>query len=153
MKAAPTLDGRLRIDLENEIDVAVMASVVGDAGPTTATLAEAVSGGMDAEVAEDWDEFVVPDLRESFNNQVACVAKALAGVEPGSTVFVPRDEAEQWYGALNQARLALESRYQFGDDELEKMDPERRTARIRSHFYQVLQGLLLDFLMRGPSGG
>ena len=148
MKAAPTLDGRLRIDVETELDVVVLKSVVGDAAPETGSLAEKLADGMAAEVDADWREFVLPDLRELYGAQVATVARALADLSPGTAIFVARDEAESWYGAFNQARLALEERYRLSHKDGAPITPERRTAVIRSHFYQVIQGMLLEFLMK-----
>ncbi|MFM2242704.1 MAG: hypothetical protein RLZ97_1559, partial [Verrucomicrobiota bacterium] len=48
----------------------------------------------------------------------------------------------------NQARLALEDRYQLSVKPPGPATAERRTALIRSNFYQVIQGMLLGFLMK-----
>lgn len=148
MKAAPTLDGRLRIDVETELDVVVLKSVVGDAAGETGSLAEKLAAGMAGEIADDWQEFVLPDLREHYDQQVGTVARALADLSPGMAVFVSREDAGSWYGTFNQARLALEDRYQLSVKPPGPATAERRTALIRSNFYQVIQGMLLGFLMK-----
>lgn len=147
MKAAPTLDGRLRIDAESEADVFALKSVVVDAGDSPENLAEDVGGLMPLELSEDWTEIILPELHGHFREQVTAVARSVKDVTPGDTVFIGKEDAELWYGALNQARLSLESRYKFENRPFDDMDPEQRNARIRSHFYQVVQGLILDFLM------
>ncbi|BCX47896.1 hypothetical protein HAHE_18040 [Haloferula helveola] len=148
MKAAPTLDGRIRVDLETDLDLLVLRSIIADAQGGGSDLATRLSGKMDASLADDWSDFVLPELRGEFNAQLEVIAKALGPLEPGQPLFIERPDAELWYGGLNQARLSLEARFGFGNEELEAMPPDKRSARIRSHFYQVLQGLLLDFLMR-----
>ena len=147
MKAAPTLDGRVRIDPETDLDLLVLRAVLPDARARKDGLAERVAGEMAEEVEEDWREYVTPDLQETFDGQLVVLAEAVSSAEVGEPIFIEREQAEAWYGALNQARLSLEDRYGFGDEELDDMEPEMRTARIRSHFYQILQGLLLEFLI------
>jgi len=148
MKAAPTLDGRVRIDPESEVDLFVLRTIVPDAQGPGAGLALRLGERMDPSAAEDWEDFVKPDLEQQFNRQVIEVAEALADAKVEEPIFIGQDEADAWYGALNQARLALQDKYGFDDEEeLEAMSQEKAGARIRSHFYQVLQSLLLDVLM------
>ncbi|GAA5482111.1 DUF2017 family protein [Haloferula sargassicola] len=147
MKAAPTLDGRLRIDVESEADALVLMSVIADARQQPEALAEDVGGLMPEEAREDWDEFVLPELRDRFSDQLDRVANAVRTLGEGDSLFIAGDEAEAWFGALNQARLALEARYHFTRDQDADAGAEVRSARIRSHFYQVVQGLILDCLM------
>ncbi|MBK1827916.1 DUF2017 family protein [Haloferula rosea] len=148
MKAAPTLDGRVRIDPESELDLIVLRSIIPDAQGNGEALAARLGTGMDPSASEDWEDFVKPDLEEQFNQQVLTVAGVLAEAKPGVPLFIGKEDSDSWYGALNQARLALHDQHGFDDEEeLEEMSEERAAARIRSHFYQVLQGLLLDVLM------
>lgn len=147
MKAAPTLDGRIRLDLEDAIDLAVLRAIIADARGRDDDLAGRLAAGMDAGVADDWADYVLPELRESFDGQLAAIATALSEVAPGGALFITRDDAEAWFGGLNQARLALEARFGLAAADEGSLKGEARSAGIRSHFYQMLQGLLLHFLM------
>lgn len=152
MKVAPTLQGGLRIDAETPLDWMMLRCILPDARSGGLDLADRLSAPMaDDEDAEDWRDYVVPDLRDGFNAQLEGIERALAaggdGDEPGQ-VFIPLEDAELWYGGLNQARLALEERYQLSAATLAKMTPGKRSAWFRSQFYLHVQSLLLDHVMR-----
>lgn len=149
MKAAPTLDGRIRIDIEDALDLAVLRAIVADAHSRDDDLASHLAAGIDPDLAEDWDDYVLPELRGSFNAQLETIVGALGKVTPGETFFIGHDDAEAWFGGLNQARLALEGRYHLSENKGIGEDDEVKSAGIRSHFYQMLQGMLLHFLMGG----
>jgi hypothetical protein len=147
MKAAPTLDGRIRLDLEDAIDLAVLRAIIADAHGRGDDLAARLAACSEPELAEDWADFVLPDLRASFNSQLETIAAALSEVTPGDTLFIARGDAEAWFGGLNQARLALEARFGLSrDGDVARTGPAR-SAAIRARFYQMLQGMLLHFLM------
>lgn len=146
MKAAPTLDGRVRIDPESELDLAILRALLSDAQGAVGDLVASFGEGMHSEVADDWREFVQPDLADQFNRQLVDVAEDLANARPGEALFIGPDRVDAWYGSLNQARLALEEEHEFSDEDLESMDPERASARIRFHFYGMLQELMLEIL-------
>lgn len=152
MKAAPTLDGRIRIDLEDAIDLAVLRAIVADAHGRDGDLATHLADGIDPALSEDWADYVLPELQASFNGQLETIAGALSGVTPGDTLFIGRDDAEAWFGGLNQARLALEGRFGLSGTDTPLLEGEARSAGIRAHFYQMLQGMLLHFLMSGGNG-
>ncbi|MFD0892895.1 DUF2017 family protein [Luteolibacter ambystomatis] len=152
MMVGPTLKGGLRIDAEDFQDWIILRYILADAEP--AGLAQRLAGTAGAE-AEDWEELVMPDLRETFEGQVGEVgraielaAKASAG-GPGQ-VFIEKEDAEAWFGALNQARLALHSRYDFSEDEpdMSGMSNARRAAFFRYQFYTEIQILLLKRVLR-----
>lgn len=159
MKAMPTLEGGLRIDTEDPEDWEMLRAIVTDATArgNGMDLADRLGGliGEDAGAA-DWGEFVVPDLREGFQDELAQVGAAIESAifnaegEPGPLWIAP-DEGFPWYSALNQARLALEEQHHFGT--LEWLDPKglkpaRRDAFVRSRFYCAVQSLLLDYVMK-----
>lgn len=151
MKAAPTLDGRIRIDIESPLDWMILHAIPHDARSAGVDLADRLGNQMgDEGGGEDWEDFVLPDLREGFSGQIRTIEEALEPLdsENPAPIFILKEEAETWYGGLNQARLALEERYHFHDEEPEEMTPGKRSAFFRSHFYQTLQSLLLEFLMR-----
>ena len=74
-------------------------------------------------------------------------SEASGGVGP--LWIIPR-EVQRWYGALNQARLALEAIHHFGPSDgidPDKLAPEKRGAFMRSQFYCALQSALLERVM------
>lgn len=152
MKVAPVLKGGLRIDVESPMDWMVLRCIPYDARAGGLDLADRVSAPMDGdEGIGDWREFVLPDLRDGFNAQLAAIEAAVnsSGDEDGpGQVFIPKEDAELWYGGLNQARLALEERYGLSDAALPDMTPGKRSAWFRSQFYLHVQSLLLDHVMR-----
>ena len=156
MKVAPTLAGGLRIDAEDPHDWDVLRMIVPDAVTREGDLATSLGGlSENHQAGEDWQEFVAPELRSMFDSQLATVgaaieeAAAAADNGPGP-LTIPRPAAEAWYGALNQARLALEERHRFHNHPAappDSMPPERRSAWFRSQFYLVVQGILLDHVL------
>lgn len=157
MKVSPTLEGGLRIDAEDLSDWEVLHAILHDARRGDVDLAGSLGALISEEAgAEDWQEFVVPDLRDEFDQQISRVAKAIesameqSGGEPGS-IWISRNDGFIWYGALNQARLAIEELHHFGPSEdvaMEELHPARRSAFFRSQFYLAIQSLLLDHVMR-----
>lgn len=157
MKVQPTLDGGLKIDAENLVDWEVLHAIIHDAAYGDSDLASHLGNLITEDAgAEDWQDFVVPDLREEFNQQITHVTKAIenamekSGGEAGS-IWIPRKDGLTWYGALNQARLALEDLHHFGTDidvSLDYLHSSQRSAYFRSQFYLAIQSLLLDHVMR-----
>jgi len=152
MKVAPTLEGGLRIDPENAEDWHILRAILLDANGHEADLATRLGGMVtDERIAEDWRDYVVPDLRESFcddlNHIQAAIETAAAFPKNGeSPIWVTREDAFSWYSALNQARLALEEKYGFGpdpDSDPANLSPIRHEALLRSQFYCALQSFLL----------
>ena len=152
MRVAPTLEGGLRIDPETPEDWHILRAILMDANASETDLAERLGAAVtDGRVAEDWREIVVPDLRESFMDDLhriqAAIEAAAAfpkdGVHP---IWITREDALTWYSALNQARLALEDRHGFGADpesDPSNLAPLRHEALLRSQFYSALQSFLL----------
>ncbi|WP_193212748.1 DUF2017 family protein [Luteolibacter marinus] len=151
MKVAPTLQGGLRIDVESPVDWMVLRCIPYDARGGDLDLAERVAAPMAGdEGEEDWREFVLPDLRDTFNSQLSTIEDALAEAtdeEQSGEVHIAREDAELWYGGLNQARLALEERYDFSNANPLEMTPGMRSAWFRSQFYLHVQSVLLEHVM------
>jgi hypothetical protein len=152
MKIAPTLEGGLRIDPETPGDWHILRSILLDANGHEIDLATRLGGMVkDGRIAKDWQDFVVPDLRESFTddlNQIQAAIETAAAFPNGgeSPIWITREDAFSWYSALNQARLALEEKYGFGSDP--ESNPAnlsliRHEALLRSQFYCALQSFLL----------
>jgi hypothetical protein len=153
----PTLEGGLRVDAEDADDWLLLSGIAHDAVSCDENLAERLGVMIrDEELAEDWREFIIPELDEGFHSDVSHVAAIVSAarleVAGGKgPLWITRDDAPRWYSALNQARLAIEEIHRFGPGERvrpEKLPPDVRSAFLRSQFYCALQSLLLDLLMR-----
>lgn len=156
MKAMPTLEGGLRIDAEDASDWELLRAIVDDARSPGDDLASRLGGFISEDAGgEDWQEYVVPDLREAFQDELAQVAVAIdtafVDAECGSgPVWITREDVFFWYSALNQARLSLEEKFKFGQTEIldpKKLTPSGWAAYYRSKFYCAIQGLLLEYVM------
>lgn len=157
MKIIPTLEGGLRVDAEDPGDWILLNGIVNDALSCDEPLARRLGLLITAqELAADWHDFVVPDLKEHFSSALVHVTTAIASAcleaanGPGP-LWITRDDGDHWFSALNQARLALEEQFHFGPGE--KIDPAalppvRRSAFLRSQFYCAIQSLLLEHVMR-----
>lgn len=151
------MEGGLRVDLQDPTDWLLLGHLVDDADGRDQGLAEALADLIEQpELAGDWREFVLPDLKEEFQGAVQrvqeVIAKAVAQCsEEGGSLWITREDGFLWYSTLNQARLAIEERFQFGDrdrDDLELLsDSSRQSAWYRNQFYSALQGLLLEHVL------
>lgn len=152
MNLTPTAEGGLELHLDHRAEWLMVASILHDANRPGFDLAAAVGARMaDTGDWEDWCEWVLPDLREGFEQHLRTVAAAIEDgakegfTQPG-TVVIPHDAFFDWYAALNQARLALETKYQFAQKpriETEDTPTNRGAAHFRSQFYSFLQGHML----------
>jgi len=150
MNIAPTIEGGLRIDPENPKDWHILRAIVIDATQSHNDLASRLGAVItDERLSEDWNDIIVPDLRESFSDdlhhiQAAIETAAAFPKDKRSSIWVTREDAMQWYSALNQARLALEDTHRFSTSP--DPDPKnlvRFEAYLRSQFYCAFQSLLL----------
>lgn len=157
MTIAPTLEGGLRIDAEDLMDWQRLRMIAHDAKSGEGDLAAELGAATGAPaIVEDWQDYVVPDLREIFDEQVLEVANAIesamlaAESGPGS-IWITRGNADAWYGALNQARMAIEKLHHFCSREIPSVDEipaSTRFALVRMKDYEQIQGLLLDYVMQ-----
>lgn len=152
MMVGPTLKGGLRIDAEDAHDWIILRYILADAEP--GALAQRLAGAAGAD-AEDWEELVMPDLHETFEGQVGDVGRAIELAAKAATggagqVFIEKEDAGAWFGALNQARLALHARHDFSDDDPDEsaMSRAKRSAYFRYQFYMEIQVLLLKRVLR-----
>ncbi|MEO0016732.1 MAG: hypothetical protein RLZZ522_15 [Verrucomicrobiota bacterium] len=151
MRVHPLPQGGLAIQLESTEEWPILSGILRDARMPGFNAAGQVGCKMTgATDRQDWAEFVLPDLREGFEHHLKTVLKAIetarfeAAGGPGAVV-ISGAESFDWYASLNQARLALEARYQFsaglpGDSRA----PEQQAALYRTQFYCAIQSLLLD---------
>ena len=163
MTIMPTMEGGLRLGIEEPREWGNLEQIAADAlGDGDSKLAERLGALMDEE--SDWEEVVIPELRVYFSEQLGTVTRAVreaqqeAREEPDEDgeigeIFIKRNEAEAWYGALNQARLALESRFRFGPSDdltmegVQGFTQDKLEGFVRMRFYTGLQGVLLDYAM------
>ena len=148
MTILPTLEGGLSIQPESDADWSVLEMITVDLG-RPGHLAESLAGLMDDE--SEWDEWVVPDLVEAFNTQSTYVTKVIEnarGLSDPATISVTKTDVESWYGAVNQARLALQARYRLDTlDSLDDVPEEVAQAYFRDRFYTTLLSLFLEYVM------
>ena len=148
MTILPTLEGGLRLQMQVERDWQVLMALSFDASHD---LAGDLSGLMDEESM--WEDLIEPELRALFSHQVTQVEAQVRAARKGgeSSITIGAEDADVWYGALNQARLAMEANYQFGPTEegksIESMERGKQEAFFRERFYCQLQSLLLEYVM------
>jgi hypothetical protein len=153
MKIARTIDGGVRLEIEDAKDWYLLDCIPADAASATG-LGERLASSLATDLAGEWREWVVPDLQQGFDDEVAAVerktreAKESAGGGPG-VVWIRSGEIPVWYAALNQARLAIEETHRLGS--AEQADParfprEKLGAFLRSQFYCAIQSVLLDLM-------
>ncbi len=154
MKAAPTLEGGLRIDIERKSDWAILSLICIDAkGPEDHCLAEQLSqlsSSHPLSENEDWKDYVIPDLHDTFAKQIRDVAAQISAanqqLEEASSLLIKREQVDTWYGTLNQARLNLENQYQLSCLAEEELDSLVRSAKYRYEFYTLVQSWLLSVM-------
>lgn len=154
MKIAQTLEGGLRIDPTTPEDWYILRAIIFDANRRETDLATRLGGMVSDEgIAEDWRDIVVPDLRESFADDInriqAAIETAAAFPKDGQhPIWITRDEALTWYSALNQARLALEEIHRFESEPDPENDSQvRHEALMRSRIYGELQSYILQHVL------
>lgn len=148
MILAPTLNGGLKLVPEEDQDWQVLLEIAADGGDG---LARQFGDLMDEDAM--WEDIVVPELQAEFSEQrrhVLEIIRAAQASENQEVIIEPKD-VDLWYGALNQARLSLESKYQFGpreeSDPDDFEDPRMRSAFLRDEFYLTIQSLILKYII------
>ena len=158
MKIAPTIEGGLKINPETDGDWHVLRAITLDAKGDSYDLASELGDLISHEkLAADWQEIVVPDLREAFSDDLHHVSASIEAAaafsnDKEAAIWITKEDAENWYSALNQARLALEESHGFGSEEdldTESLGPLKREGLIRNHFYCALQSFILEHVMTG----
>ena len=102
MKLAPARDGGLRIEVEDSSDWHLLLGILRDAQDSGFDLATRVGNKMHQEADwHDWEEFVIPDIREGFLADLKAVLIAIESARleaaggPGQ-VWIARDDALLW---------------------------------------------------------
>ncbi|TAG09854.1 MAG: hypothetical protein EAZ42_05440 [Verrucomicrobia bacterium] len=160
MKVVPTLAKGLRLEAEDASDWELLRYIIYDATMASRDLAESLNcTAQETDAADDWREYVMPDLREAFQEDLAIVAAAVetaihhAKGEAGP-LWIQAEQSFLWYSALNQARLSIEDVHHFATvDEFSEdwLDFSNSSDLLgffrRNQFYGVLQTLLLEYVM------
>ena len=111
------------------------------------------SGGRDARLDGDWQNYVEPGLRELFQDCLEVIESDLADF-PGDTpqdyytLQLPLKHLEAWIHGLNQARLALAARYDFTEEEMESRMPVTGDVRAFGLFQVHVYGFLQECFLR-----
>lgn len=114
------------------------------------------TGGKNAEIDHEWEEYVTAGLEELFTSNLEVIEKDLVGFPPAKpagdhyTLHIPVKHLEAWIHGLNQARLALAARYDFDEEDMDGPIPaegdSRALALFQVHFYGLLQECFLRVL-------
>lgn len=157
MNIIPTLEGGLRIEIEDPADWFLLHTIAKDCTRYGKSLAAELSEWIDDPgLQSDWHDFVIPDLEREFSCAIEHVIESVRCAEtqakdgPGTLRITPQD-GPLWFSALNQARLAIEDYYHFSRQEpldMSQLDPIQRAAFLRSRLYCAIQSQLLDHVMR-----
>lgn len=108
------------------------------------------------ELANDWVELVVPELKTHFNSAVSLVENDLEeklSASAGEDDFpyrlqIPLAHADAWLSALNQARLVLAARHGFTDEELaEQFQPRLSSHRELALYQMMIYGWMQELLL------
>lgn len=153
MKITPAPPGDLCIEVEDANDWHLLLGILRDAQGSGFDLATHVGAKMDQPSDwHDWEEYVIPDIREGFLAHLKTLLIAIESARLESAgghgfLSIPREHAFHWYSALNQARLAIEAAHHLGPGET--IDPSQLSqaslnAFLRSQFYCAIQSFLLD---------
>jgi len=148
MQLGPTIDGRVKIVINDENDFAFFAELLQDAmgeDDTQPLVDQLARKGAD----EDWEEFVKPDLVEQFHQEKLKVGEVLAKLqnEEETEIFIGPENAQDWYSTLNQARLHLENIHKVSempDDGLSSYEPHEIQVKMKYDLYTQIQSVILE---------
>jgi hypothetical protein len=123
----------------------------------------------DFEFIDDWSEFVEPDLDQFFVDARTRVANDLEAAASGgipdpealgdglpTRIEIPNEHSEQWYNAINQARLLMNEAHQLAEAserfEFQNFDESEEGAQrfilmAQYEFYTALQSILIEHRM------
>jgi hypothetical protein len=125
-----------------------------DATPARSRLFSAPADESDTEFHKEWQLYVEPGLRRLFRSATETVTadlKQICGNEKAfanRTLQIPKEHADAWLNALNQARLVIAAKNEFSDSELcdhyrSPIGSRRDLSLFQVNFYGFLQELIL----------
>lgn len=111
------------------------------------------SAGLEPELDDDWQQYVLPDLRQIFQSALEVVEADLETLQSMDAVpdlmriEIPLTHLDAWIHSLNQARLALSARYCFDAQAIDEPFPggndQRAIALLQVHIY----GMLMEWFL------
>jgi hypothetical protein len=115
------------------------------------------AGASEKEIRAEWKLYVEPELRRLFRSATETVAADLAQLNgkeksfANCTLRIPKEHADAWLSALNQARLTIAAKYDFTDGELcdhyrSPIGSRRDLSLFQVNFYGFLQEFILQEL-------
>jgi hypothetical protein len=121
----------------------------------------APTAGADEEFDQDWQEYIRPDLAERFTGSLDIIEKDLAGFPPeeapstdasgqpfGPILLLPVSHIPAWILGLNQARLAIATRYRFSEAEMNYDEMTEGDVRALALLQVDFYGSLLEGFVR-----
>lgn len=143
----------------------------GDNRAARERLFSAPAAAGEKHLRDDWKEYIEPELRDLFRTAQETVENDLAGLPKTQTdwtgdiesleevaftptehrLSIPRQHADAWLSALNQARLVIAARRGFDERDMGEELPLppfdlRQFELFQIHFYDYLQQVLLQGL-------
>jgi hypothetical protein len=117
-------------------------------------LFSAPADASEQEICAEWKLYVEPELRRLFSSATETVASDLQQLNgtkkpfANCTLRIPREHADAWLSALNQARLVVASKYSFTEGELcdhyrSPIGSRRDLSLFQVNFYGFLQEFIL----------
>jgi len=103
------------------------------------------------------DEVEEADEEEEADDDAEADDEANEAPPETYELTIPFEHVDAWYGALNQARLVMQERYAFPEQEnletiVALLASENLKPYLTSRFYAEIQGVLLDLGMRADTG-
>lgn len=101
---------------------------------------------------DDWTSYVTPELAHLFQLTLQVIETDLRRLtidkaNGQGALAIPVAHLEKWIHGLNQARLTLAARHNFGEEDMEYSLPmisdDRSYARLQMRFYGLLQEVFL----------
>ena len=107
------------------------------------------------EICKEWKLYVEPELRRLFHSAGCLEAADLAQLNgeeksfTNCTLRIPKEHADAWLSALNQARLAIAAKCNFTDGELCDHDRSPVGSRRDLSLFQInFYGFLQEFILQ-----
>jgi Domain of unknown function (DUF2017) len=114
------------------------------------------AGPGETKLCAEWKLYAEPELRRLFQSATETVAEDLQQLKGNEKTFanctlrIPRQHADAWLNALNQARLVIAAKHNFTDGELCDHDRSPIGSRRDLSLFQVnFYGFLQEFILRG----
>ena len=151
MKIGPTVDGRIKLFLDDDGDYYLLTQLISDAssGDNIENLVKQLGKNIDE---PDWEEFVKPELITHFQKDNITVSNSIkkAYDSEENELFISKDDSQSWYSTINQARLHLEEEWNLSelkeDIDMTSLDQTLVEPFIKNNFYMHLQSLILEYL-------